>query len=117
MLHSERMSRRPSVLLPRVRPLLGGLAVALVTLAQAQAAAGACGSIFRAIVLSWDNPATQVVDELASESVPHADPGRQAREQVARAGGADARLALAEHPAIAVGQRGGARITRSPPLV
>ena len=34
------------------------------------------GVLWRQSVLSWDNPATQVLEELASQAVPHADGAR-----------------------------------------
>ena len=90
--------------------------VGLLSLVQLQAAVGACGSVLRAITVSWDNPTTQIVDELASQAVPYADPARQIREQVAQARCSEVRLVLPAEP----GRVGSPRVdtsgTRSPPL-
>jgi len=56
------------------------LLAALLALAQAHFVLGLFGPLWRTAVMSWDNPATQVVDELACESLPHGDPSREARE-------------------------------------
>ncbi|OGK99813.1 MAG: hypothetical protein A3E31_10690 [Candidatus Rokubacteria bacterium RIFCSPHIGHO2_12_FULL_73_22] len=56
------------------------------------------GVLWRQSVLSWDNPATQVLEELASQAVPHADGARQARDRVAAGRGDGARLGVAGDP-------------------
>lgn len=90
--------------------------VALLSLAQLQAAVGACGAFLRAVTLSWDSPTSQLVDELASQSVPYADPAGQIREQVAQVRRADARLVLPAEPG-RIGSPGlDTGVTRSPPL-
>jgi len=66
--------RRP---VPRI--LVAGL-LALLLLACAQQAGATLGILWRAIVLSWDSPATQLQDEAASQGVACADGARQARE-------------------------------------
>lgn len=67
---------------PRRPIVLGAVAilVALLGLAQAQFVLGLAGTLWRLTVLSWDNPATQVVDELACQTLPHSHPGREAHE-------------------------------------
>lgn len=90
--------------------------VALLSLAQLQAAVGACGAFLRAVTLSWDSPTSQLVDELASQSVPYADPAAQIREQVAQVRRAEARLVLPAEPG-RIGSPGlDTGVTRSPPL-
>src|SRR3990172_9030995 len=56
------------------------------------------GVLWRQSVLSWDNPATQVLEELASQAVPHADGARQARDRGAAGRGDGARLGVAGDP-------------------
>lgn len=90
--------------------------VGLLSLVQLQAAVGTCGSFLRAVTVSWDNPTSQVVDELASQPVPYADPARQIREQVAQARRSQARLVLPVEPG-RIGRPGlDTGVTRSPPL-
>jgi hypothetical protein len=57
-----------------------GLLIGLLALAQVHAGLGVSGTVWRATVLSWDDPVTQIVDELACQSVPHTDPWRDARD-------------------------------------
>jgi hypothetical protein len=90
--------------------------VGLVSLVQLQAAVGACGTFLRAVTVSWDNPTSQIVDELASQSVPYADPAAQIRDQVAQARRSQARLVLPSETG-RVGSPGvDTGVTRSPPL-
>jgi hypothetical protein len=91
--------------------------VGLVWLVQLQAAVGGCGPLLPAVLASWDNPTTQVVDELASYSVPNADPAGPVREQVAQGGDIPARLVLPAEPE-GLGRPGvDTGVTRSPPTV
>ena len=90
--------------------------VGLLSLAQLQAAVGACGSVFRAAGVSWDSPTSQAADELATQSVPCADPAAQIREQADQARRSDARLVLPEQDG-RIGRPGlDTGATRSPPL-
>jgi len=122
VLHSYRrarlISRRADILVSRRRSTLSVVAlIGLLSLVQLQAAAGACGSFLRAVTVSWDNPTTQVVDELASQSVPYADPARQIREQVVQARRAETRLVLPAETGRAGSPGVDTGVTRSPPLV
>ena len=58
------------------------LLTALLAVAQVEFASRLLGPVWRAAVLSWDNPATQVVDELACDTLPHSDPSGEARHAV-----------------------------------
>lgn len=90
------------------------LLATLLALAQAHFVVGIFGPLWRTAVMSWDNPASQVVDELACESLTHTDPSREAREHAVLApracGGINARSQVtASSPALR------SRLTRSPP--
>src|SRR3990172_9876522 len=74
------------------------------------------GVLWRQSVLSWDNPATQVLEELASQAVPHADGARQARDRVAAGRGDGARLGVAGDPDGPPGAASRPRGRRPPPL-
>jgi len=58
-------------LTPSCRSVLLLTLLAIVIVAAPRAAVSV---IWRTSVLSFDNPATQVLDELASQKAPHADP-------------------------------------------
>jgi hypothetical protein len=72
-------------------------------------------SIFwRAAVVSWDSPATQLQDELAVQGIAYADVARQIREHTACVVALSGRLgvvppARSDDPAL------GSRLTRAPP--
>ena len=91
------------------------LLLALVAVAHVQYPAALCAMVLRAIVLSFDNPATQSLDETATQAVPHSDPSRQASEALSRALRPCAPILLAAqatnwyNPSLSI------RITRSPP--
>lgn len=90
------------------------LLAVLLVLAQAHFVVGLFGPLWRTAVMSWDNPATQVVDELACESLTHTDPSREAREHAVLApracGGIHPRSQVsASSPSLR------SRLTRSPP--
>jgi hypothetical protein len=97
------------------RRLLGPLVVLLVALATVQAADASIRIVFRFTVLSWDNPATQLFDELICESSPPSQAGAEAGQFTrlgARASGrlfADSVLRDGQSPALSSG------ITRAPP--
>jgi hypothetical protein len=89
--------------------------VMLIGLAALEAAEASNRILWRFTVLSWDNPATQVSDELVCESSPPSEAGAEAgqstRLSVAASGRlpADSLAASHESPALSSG------ITRSPP--
>ena len=89
--------------------------VVLMGLAVFQAAEASTRILWRFMVLSWDNPATQMFDELICESSPPsqagAEAGQSTRLAVAASGQLPADLLAASHenPALSSG------ITRSPP--
>jgi hypothetical protein len=101
---------------PRRSVTIGSVALlaTLLALAQAHFVLGVLGPLWRTAVVSWDNPASQVVDELACESLPHTDPSREAREHAALAprpcGDVHARSQVA-----APGPTLRSRLSRSPP--
>jgi hypothetical protein len=103
-------------MLSRRSPTLGSvvLLAALLALAQAHFVVGLFGPLWRTAVVSWDNPASLVVDELACESLTHTDPSREAREHAVLApracGAYHARSQVtASSPTLR------SRLTRSPP--
>lgn len=101
-----RLCRR--ALLPAV--LLG----VLVVLDVAQETAAGLRIFWRSAVLSWDSPATELRDRAATEAGAHADPARQAREQLAGLP-ATGRLSLASRPDPAAGVPAASPLTRAPP--
>jgi hypothetical protein len=89
--------------------------VVLIGLAAFQAAEASTRILWRYTVLSWDNPATQVFDELVCESSPPSQAGAEAGQSTRLAIGASAHLpadAVAPHPETPALSSG---ITRSPP--
>jgi hypothetical protein len=79
-------------LTPRCRSvvLLGFLAIVILAAPEA-----AVRVVWRSSVLSFDNPATQVLDELASQKAPRADPLLEADAALRTAASSSRRLALA----------------------
>jgi hypothetical protein len=59
------------------------LLLALLAVAHAQSGLALVGTVWRFVVLSWDSPATQLVEEVASQAVPHVDPARSLRDRIA----------------------------------
>ena len=102
--------------LPRHRLLCLAL-VLLVGLATVEAADASIRCLFRFLVLSYDNPATQLFDELVCESWPPTPAGVGAGPRTPLAAPysgprvTDSVAPHPEHPALSSG------ITRSPPTV
>ena len=102
----------------RSRPLLrvASLLLALVVcLGAIQAPEASIRIIFRFAVLSWDNPATQLFDELICESSPPSQAGAEAGQSTRLGVGVSSRLlvdSIAPHPE---GPALSSGITRSPP--
>ena len=102
--------------LPRHRLLCLAL-VLLVGLATVEAADASIRCLFRFLVLSYDNPATQLFDELVCESSPPSQAGVEAGHGTRLAAQYSGHLVTdsvaphPEHPALSSG------ITRSPPTV
>lgn len=101
---------------PRRRSTLAILLfIALVGVAHTQATFAHLGILWRAAVLSWDNPATQLIEDLASQTVPHADSAGDLRDHTLAAARRSARVLLPAvfsrppHPALA------RVISRAPP--
>lgn len=91
------------------------LLAALLSLGHVQYGVALVGVVWQTSVLSFDHPATQIVHQTASQTVPHTDPARQTRERLARGLSHVGRLPLpgaawVESPALSRG------ITRSPPV-
>jgi hypothetical protein len=86
----------------RCRPVfLLALVVALVVAAPQ----ATVSIVWRSSLVSFDDPATQVLDELTSQKTPYADPLGEAR--------AEARTAAASSRRLAPGEPGCARSTQS----
>ena len=87
----------------------------LLSVVQLQSAQASLNILWRYTVLSWDNPATEIEDQLACETAPSFDVAAEAREHVRMARATAALLAPnpdeGQHssPALSSG------ITRSPP--
>ena len=89
--------------------------LALVALVQLEWPRALLSILWRGAVLSFDNPATQALDELASGATPVADPTRDARRSTRAAAVVSAPLAL-QRVVVAAGTATAlAGITRSPP--
>jgi hypothetical protein len=99
------------------RPLITAtlLLAGLLVLAQTQWCLALVGIVWRSVVLSWDNPATQLVEDVASQAIPHTDPGRSLRDHAIAAARASARLRPAETPPGVHKPARSRGITRSPP--
>jgi hypothetical protein len=94
------------------------LVVALLTLLAICQGLDACAelSIFwRAAVVSWDSPTTQLQDELAVQGIAYADVARQIREHTARVVAPSGRLGVFPPPARSDDLALGSRLTRAPP--
>lgn len=89
--------------------------VSLLAFVQLASSHAALNILWRYTVLSWDNPATQIQDELACGTAPCADLAGEARESVRAAHWSLGLLAPGRdagrraNPALSAG------ITRSPP--
>jgi len=98
------------------RPTSGiAVLLALITLAQIQWPLAHLGIVWRVVTLSWDDPATQVAQDLATETVPQAESGREVYERTRAAAQHATRMLLPtpERPSKSLATTG--RITRSPP--
>jgi len=58
------------------------LLIGLLCLAKLLCAHALVSMVWREAILSWDNPATQIVDELSSQSVSYTDATSAAHERV-----------------------------------
>lgn len=72
------------------------LLTALLGLTHLQSTLATFGVVWRGAVLSWDNPATQIVEEIASGVVPLTDPSRLASERLIAAARSRERAQLVE---------------------
>ena len=89
--------------------------VLLIGVAAFQAAEASTRILWRYMVLSWDNPATQIFDELVCESSPPSQAGTEAGQSTRLSVVASGRLpadSVAPHPETPALSSG---ITRSPP--
>lgn len=91
------------------------LLVGLLALAHLQASVALCGVIWRTTVLSWDNPATQLLEEVACRTVPHVDPVRQVRDRLRAALAGTDDLRVPEDDGRALPAALAACVTRAPP--
>lgn len=98
------------------RRLTSAAFLALVVVWLGQASDARLWIVWRAAVVSWDSPATQLHDELASQSAVDLDAARHLREHVGAALGSLGVLAPAAGPARRDAVALGARLTRSPPV-
>lgn len=97
-----------------VRRSVSVLLVVLASCAAAMCAEGESRILWRALVLSWDLPATQAQDELRVQASLYTDPSKEVRRAVVLAADdrqrhvPDSGPRASQHP-------GAARLTRSPP--
>ncbi|MBI4609430.1 MAG: hypothetical protein HY726_10505 [Candidatus Rokubacteria bacterium] len=95
--------------------VLALLFIGLMLLAQVQYGLAIVDEVWDSI-LSWDNPASQAVEDAASLTPPRIDPALQACDHItASAGSCSGRLFLAEWPASAQSPASSPRIIRPPP--
>jgi hypothetical protein len=96
------------------------LAVALLGLlllaAALQQSAAGLAILQRALVLSWDNPSTQLHDEAASQGAAYTDGSRQAHDHTRLVLRPQGRLSLPSEPAPRDSVAVGTALTRSPPI-
>jgi hypothetical protein len=90
--------------------------LALLALAGAEQATAQLGIIWRVAVLSWDNPLTQLHDEVACQATLSADPSRQASDHARVALVPSGRLGLTAGGDGDEATPGPAHLTRSPPV-
>jgi hypothetical protein len=91
--------------------------LALLSVALVQQSAARLGIVWRLAVVSWDSPATQLEDEVASQGLLHDDPARRARAHALAALVPADRLWLPAPPSGPRAVAGLARLTRAPPPV
>lgn len=99
----------------RLAPAL--LLFALLALAHAQHGLALIGTVWRIAALSWDNPATQLIEEVASQAVPHVDPVRSLRDRIVAAPADVAGVLPPDDGACSLAPALSACGTRAPPLV
>jgi len=93
------------------------LLLALLALLLVQVPQASLNIVWRFAVLSFDNPATQLLDELTCASAPYADSAAEARESARVVSAASRRLAPPQGPHAGQSPALSAGITRSPPTV
>jgi hypothetical protein len=94
-----------------VRCILAAALLVALAGAEVQSALATLNIVWRAFVLSFDNPATQWLDEIASDATLYADPARDAAVPVSPA----RPFAFARHAGAAGRHDLDSRLTRSPP--
>jgi hypothetical protein len=93
------------------------LLFALLLLAQAHTCLAINGIIWRELGPSWDNPATQLLEEIAVEAVPHTDGSRDVKDRAHLAGRSVSYLSPTAPPDTPGRLLALARGTRAPPAV
>jgi hypothetical protein len=88
----------------------------LVSVACLQQAQASLGVLWRATVLSWDSPITQLQDEAAGQGAVHDDAARRARDATLAAGRDAQRLVLSSPPEALAPSALESPLTRAPPL-
>jgi len=101
---------------PRMRRTALTLAAAtLLLLVQIHAPLGTLNILWRYVVLSFDNPSTQILDELACEKVPCGTPVGEAGEATRLAAAVSQGLQSSVHAALPGKLALSSCIVRSPP--
>lgn len=93
----------------------GLLLVGLLFFVQAQSPHAVLNIFWRYAVLSFDNPATQTLDELACATAPYTDPGGEARESTRVLVSPSGRVLPPQAPGLSFRPALSSGITRSPP--
>src|SRR2546425_153706 len=103
--------------LSKLRRSVSGIAVllAVVTLAQIQWPFAHLAIVWRVVILSWDDPATQVAQDLATETVPQVESGREIYERTRAAGQHATSMLLPASERRSESPATTGRIPRSPP--
>jgi hypothetical protein len=92
------------------------LLAVLIALAAFEAAGASTRILWRFVVLSWDNPATQLLDEMVCESSPPSQAGADAGQVTGLAVRPAGRLVADSAPACPDSHAFSSGITRSPPV-
>lgn len=107
---SERLTIKMKPENLRIAFLLGLLAIV-----QAESPRALVGIVWRVAVLSWDNPATQVAQDIATASVPRTDCSRDVYERARYSARSLGRAPLPELNHASEGPTLSRRVTRAPP--
>jgi hypothetical protein len=98
-----------------IRPLTCGLVLLVVLAAALETPVASVRIASRYLVLSFDSPTTQVLDDLVCESSPPSQAGAEAVHWTRLAARTSARFVVMAAPACASHDHFSSRLTRAPP--